>query len=674
MKKILIAVAAVFAVLIVVAIAVPFVVPTETWKGEIERRATEATGRKLTIAGPVRLSIFPAVAVVANDVSFANAPGADEPMMATLGKLEVRVRVMPLLSGNLAIDRFVLDKPVIHLAVDRQGKPNWEFASSAKPAGGEAAPRQQQQQANGGGGLGAIELGDVRLTDGTVTYADARSGARYEASDIDASLTLKNLDSPFKADGSLVWNGEKIALKGEVAQPSAAIAGRATKVGLTIDSKPVRFAFSGQAAGTAPAKLDGTIELNVPSVRGLAAWLGHKLDLPGDALGPLSVKGTLAAQGQRMSFTKATYTLDAIEASGDLSVDASGRVPYVKATLSTNFLDLNPYLPAPKSGAASTPDSKAPPAPAAPAGEGWSTERIELSGLKAANADLSLTVAGLKVRDINTGKSTLNVALKDGRLNADLPELALYGGNGKGRLTVNGAERTPALSMAMNFSGIEAEPLLKDAMAFERLRGTGDADVTLEARGESQRALISALSGKGSVRFHDGAIKGINLGAMMRNIGSAFMDAEAGKAQETDFAELSGTYTIANGTLRNDDLALQSPLLRVSGKGTVDLPQRTMNYRVEPKVVASTEGQGGQQGAGGIAVPVVVSGPWSKLSYKPDIGGMLQSDPEGAIRGLRDMLRGQPSGGSQPQQPSPDQQDQQKQQKPLDQLKGLFGK
>jgi AsmA protein len=125
MKKILIAVAAVFAVLIVVAIAVPFVVPTETWKGEIERRATEATGRKLTIAGPVRLSIFPAVAVVANDVSFANAPGADEPMMATLGKLEVRVRVMPLLSGNLAIDRFVLDKPVIHLAVDRQGKPNW---------------------------------------------------------------------------------------------------------------------------------------------------------------------------------------------------------------------------------------------------------------------------------------------------------------------------------------------------------------------------------------------------------------------------------------------------------------------------------------------------------------------------------------------------------------------
>ena len=679
MRKILIAVAAVFAVLVVVVIVVPLLVPTETWKGEIERRASDATGRKLTIAGPVRLSLFPAAAVVANDVSFANAPGAQEPMMATLGKLEVRVRVLPLLSGNIAIDRFVVDKPMIHLEVDRQGRSNWDFAAQQKPAAEREPERPQQPAAQGGGGApGAIELGDVRLTNGLITYADARSGAHYEASDIDASLTLKNLDSPFKADGSLVWNKEKVSLKGEVAQPSAVMAGKSSNVGLTIDSKPMRFAFAGHATGGATSKLDGTVDLNVPSVRNLAAWLGQPLDVPGDALGPLAIKGTLAAEGKRASFTKATYTLDAIEASGDLSVDASGRVPYAKATLATNFLDLNPYMPAQKAGAGGgAPAASAPagsPTPQPAASQGWSNEPIDASGLKAVNADLSLTVEGLKVRDINTGKSVLNVALKDGRLNADLPELALYGGNGKGRLTINGAERVPALSMTMNFSGIQAEPLLKDAMAFERLRGTGDADVTLDARGESQRALVSALNGKGSVKFHDGAVKGINLGAMMRNIGSAFLDAEAGKPQETDFAELTGTYTIANGILRNDDLALQSPLLRVAGKGTVDMPQRTVDYRVEPKVVATTQGQGAQQGAAGIAVPVVISGPWDKISYKPDLAGMLQSDPEGAVRGLRDLLRGQPSGGGQQQPAAPSGSQQQQQPKPLDQLKGLLGR
>jgi AsmA protein len=682
MKKVLIAVGAVIAVLIVVAIAVPFLVPTDTWKGEIERRASAATGRTLTIAGPVRLSLLPAAAVVANDVTFANAQGGQAPNMVTLDKLEVRVRVLPLLSGNLVIDRFILDKPVIHLEVDRQGRPNWSFATKEQAAAPVAPapqpPRAQQQSQQGGGApLSGIQLGDVRISNGLITYADARSGAHYEASDIDASLALQNLDSPFKADGSLVWNKQKISLKGEVAKPSALTSGETTKIGFTIDSKPVRFTFAGNAAGSSPAKLDGTITLDVPSVRELAAWAGTKLDMPGTGLGPLSIKGTLAAQGPRVSFTKATYKLDAIEASGDVAIDASGRVPYAKATLTTNMLDLNPYLPPPaKPGA--TPASKAPAGQAAPAGQGWSTEPIDASGLKAANADLSLTVEGLKVRDITTGKSVLNVALKDGRLTADLPQLALYGGNGKGRLTVNGAERAPAVSMTMNLSGVQAEPLLKDAMGFERLRGTGDADMTIDTRGGSQKALVSALNGKGSIKFKDGAVKGINLGAMMRNVGSAFLDAQAGKEQETDFAELSGTYTIANGILKNDDLAMQSPLLRVTGKGTVDLPQQTVNYRVEPKVVASAEGQGGRSNAGGVAVPVVVSGPWSHLSYKPDLGGMLQTDPQGALKSLRGLIPGQPSGGSgsgqTPSQGGSQQPEQPKSQNPVDRLKGLLGR
>lgn len=671
MKKVLIAIGAVIAVLIIVAVAVPFLVPTDTWKGEIERRASAATGRTLTIAGPVRLSLLPAVAVVANDVSFANAPGGQTPNMVTLDKLEVRVRVLPLISGNLVIDRFILDKPVIHLEVNRQGQPNWQFAGKeSTPA--PQQPQSQQPSQGGGAPLSGVQLGDVRISNGLVTYADARSGAHYEASDIDASLALQNLDNPFKADGSLVWNNEKIALKGEVAKPSALTSGQTTKVDLNIDSKPVRFAFNGEAAGSSPAKLDGTITLDVPSVRGLAAWAGTKLDMPGNGLGPLSIKGTLAAQGQRVSFTKATYKLDAIEASGDAAVDMSGRVPYAKATLTTNMLDLNPYLPpSAKPGAANAAKPQA--GQAAQANQGWSTDPIDASGLKAANADLALTVAGLKMRNITLGKSVLNVALKDGRMNADLPQLALYGGNGKGHLTVNGAERAPAVSMAMNLSGIQAEPLLKDAMGFERLRGTGDADITIDSRGGSQKALVSALNGKGSVKFSNGAVKGINLGAMLRNIGSAFLDAQAGKEQETDFAELSGTYTITNGILKNDDLAMQSPLFRVAGKGTVDLPQRTVNYRVEPKVVASAEGQGGRSNAGGVAVPIVVSGPWSNLSYKPDLGGMLQTDPKGALRSLRGMIPGQPSGGS-GSSPAPNQGGSQQPQSPADRLKGLLGR
>jgi AsmA protein len=673
MKKVLIAVAALLAVVIVAAVAIPFFVPMETWKGEIERRATDATGRKLTIAGPVRLSIIPAVAVVANDVSFANAPGAEEPMMASLRKLEVQVRILPLLSGNLAIDRFVIDRPIIHLEVNRQGKPNWDFATAnAEPSQAEPASPGSK---GGGAGPSAIALGDVRLTHGTITYADARSAARYEASDIDASLKLADLDSPFKANGSFVWNGEKVALTGEVSRPSAIMAGRNSNVGLTIDSKPLRFTFEGHATGTTPAKLDGAIALTVPNVRELAAWLDQKLDLPGSGFGPLSIKGTFAAQGPKVSFTDANYALDALEASGDVAVDTSGRVPYVKATLATNMLDLNPYLPETKPGAPSSSGEAGPaPTPAARASQGWSTEPIDLSPLKAANADLSLTVAGFRFHAVNFGKSILNVALKDGRLATDMPELALYDGNGKGQLIVDGSGRVPTIGITTNLINVDINPLLKDAITLEAVRGKANADVALNATGVSQRDLVSALNGKGTVKVEHGAVRGLDLGAMISNIGSAF--SSAGGDEETGFTDANATFTVTNGILRNDDLAMLAPLFHVVGKGTVDLPKRSVNYRIEPKLVADPRGAGGSRDALGIGVPIVVSGPWDKISYQPDLAGMLP-DVSGAARGLRDLFRGESnsSGQQPPSGPQPDgSQKPQPSQNPVDQLKGLFGR
>ena len=213
-------------------------------------------------------------------------------------------------------------------------------------------------------------------------------------------------------------------------------------------------------------------------------------------------------------------------------------------------------------------------------------------------------------------------------------------------------------------------------MGFESVRGTANANVFLTGAGSSQRDIVSALDGKGSIRLQNGAVKGLDLLSMIRNIGSAFSSAAGGSADETTFADATATFTVTNGIARNDDLALQSPFFRATGKGSANLPQRTLNYRVEPKLVASGSGQGGSRDAIGVAVPVIISGPWNKLSYQPDIAGMLSVDPEGTVKGLLNLFRGgsgsgagttPPSGGTQPQpQPQPS--------NPIDQLKNLFGR
>jgi AsmA protein len=161
--------------------------------------------------------------------------------------------------------------------------------------------------------------------------------------------------------------------------------------------------------------------------------------------------------------------------------------------------------------------------------------------------------------------------------------------------------------------------------------------VSLTTKGGTERALVQNLNGKGKVTFLDGAIRGINIAAMVRNATTAFLDKSAGEAQKTDFAELSGSFVIRNGLLDNQDAKLLSPLLRVAGKGKVDLPKRTVDYRVEPKLVASLKGQGGEDDKSGLMIPFLITGPWDKPSVKPDLAaavGDIAKDPAKALKTL----------------------------------------
>src|SRR3546814_17525483 len=122
---------------------------------------------------------------------------------------------------------------------------------------------------------------------------------------------------------------------------------------------------------------------------------------------------------------------------------------------------------------------------------------------------------------------------------------------------------------------------------------------------------------------------------MLRNISTAAIDQSFDEAATTDFAELSGTFTIDKGIVTNKDLSLVAPLVRMTGAGQIPLPPRTVDYVVKPKLVGSIEGQGGASELAGVTVTIKVRGPWSDISYNPDPEGMLkdQEKATAAVRG-----------------------------------------
>lgn len=642
--------------------ALPFLISTSVYKEQIIAQTRRATGRDLKIDGDLKLSLWPAFGVEVGKVSFANAPGAAQPQMVTMDAMVVGAELLPLISGTLNVTQVRFVNPTINLEIDKRGRGNWlfEMAPGAAPAGTQAKP------ASGGD----FSFRDVEIKGGALTYADARTETAQRIDAIDVSVKLPSLDEPMTIQGGLTWNKEAITVETTIANPRALSSGGKSALKAIVTGEWLKASFDGEvdAAKNAAA---GSVDFVTVSARRLAAWAGVTLPLV-SGFEQMTLSGTLHSTANTIGFGQAKLSLAGMNGSGNLVLDTSGARPHAKGDFELDRLDLNSYLgsgAAPQSGAAG-------------ATTAWSDAAIDFSALRSVDADLDFAVNALSVGGMKIGRSALDIALTGGKLRANLKQMALYGGNGTGAISLNGAGGVPQVGLDLSFAGVQGEPFLTDAAGFTRLSGTGNIAMKVAAAGGSQRALMKALDGTMQIKFEDGAIKGVNLAEIARTIQSALSGSATGPGAKTDFAELSGSFVIRDGVAANKDLKLLNPFVRLSGAGIVDVGNQTLDYRVEPKAVGSAEGQGGKGDLGGIGIPFRIKGPWSNLSYAPDLSGVLNStvdsilnggDPLESLKdggGLGDLL-----GAKKKQQPGtqPPPSDPKKKKDPLDPLKGLFG-
>lgn len=661
--------------LIVAAVALPFFLPASVYKDQIIEQTRLATGRELKIDGDLKISIWPALGVEVNKVRFANVPGAQEPDMATMESLVVGAELFPLLSGNLKVTELRLVKPVIHLEIDKNGRGNWLFEAQAAAAKEKATDAAPVAPGNQPGTSGDIGFRDVVLKDGTLTYRDARTGTSQRVDAIGASVKLPSLDEPMALAGGLTWNNEAIKIDAEIAKPRALSSGGKSDLKAKIDGEVLNASFDG-TVDASTSEITGKIDFGTDSARRLASWAGVTLPKV-KGFGPMKLTGNMSSSSGRIAFKNAKLSLDGMNGSGNLTLETKRETPYVKGDFTLDHLDLNPYL----SSGGST------------AGAGnrnggvsaWSDAPIDLAALRFVNADLAFAVNALSAGGLKIGRSALDIALSKGKMRADLKELALYGGNGHGAISLDGSDTIPRFGLELTVGGVQAEPFLSDAAGFSRLTGTASIVTQVAGSGRSQRAWMRSLGGAAKIRFDNGAIKGINLAEIARTIQSALTGSAIGGGAKTDFAELSGSFVIRDGVAGNKDLRLLNPFVRLNGAGLIDIGNQTLDYRVEPKAVSSMQGQGGKLDISGIGIPFRIKGPWSNPSYEPDLSGVMSSTLDSILKGenpLDKLKNGGGLGGVLPGLGPPQQEDatdkksdqkKKKKQNPLDPLKGLLG-
>lgn len=191
LKPVLAGVAAVGAALLAGVAVFLYTLDFDRYRDVVADQAKALTGRDLKIGGKLQLDLFAAApALVAENVTLANTPWGTRPEMLRAKRVELQVRLMPLLSGRLEIVRLILVEPDLLLETDRSGRPNWRF----EPAGTGAAPGAPAAPAEGSSELPSVE--DLRLEQATIAYRDGASGSTGTLRLKDATLKAAGVASP----------------------------------------------------------------------------------------------------------------------------------------------------------------------------------------------------------------------------------------------------------------------------------------------------------------------------------------------------------------------------------------------------------------------------------------------------------------------------------------------
>ena len=105
----------------------------------VARRVEDATGRKLTLGGTVNLAIGFSPALVVTQVALANVSWGSQPQMIEIEKLQVQVRLLPLLLKNVEVKHIHLAGVKVLLETGPDNRNNWDFMAGNNSAGSSGA-------------------------------------------------------------------------------------------------------------------------------------------------------------------------------------------------------------------------------------------------------------------------------------------------------------------------------------------------------------------------------------------------------------------------------------------------------------------------------------------------------------------------------------------------------
>lgn len=615
----------VVALLVIAIVAITLFVDANEYRDQISQVVKKETGRELQIKGNLKYSLFPWVGLSIGETTLGNAAGFGDTPFAHFSQIDVKVKLLPLLSKKIEMDTVSVDGMQLNLMRNSKGQSNWDDLSKAS-AGKKETERKTGHEATE---LAGIAVNGIDIKNARLSWDDRQQNQKYVVDKIRLHTDAISADKPMNLDAGFELQDQKTGKNWPFAMSSIVSLDMGKQLAkldkLKLQLADLKLEGTVQATGIQSSpNVQGSLASNEFVPRDLMKSLGLAIPDMADksVLGKARLDMSFKANPQSANLDKLMVLLDDSRIDGQLSVTNFTK-PAVRFQLKLDEIDVDRYLPPPTEKTAATQSTAA-------AG-------IPSDVIRGLNVKGDISIGKLKAANLKSEQIKISVNAQNGLLRVYPSQAKLYGGSYNGDVSVDARGSQPVLSMDEKLEGIQAEPLFKDAADLDWIKGQATMSARLSGTGQQPDQIKKTLNGNAGFAFKDGAIKGMNIIYEIRKAYAQFKGQKipAEEIRETTFTELKGTAVVTNGVINNQDLVMQSPLLRVTGAGTVDLAKEELDYSVQAVVVATLEGQGGEalEKLKGINIPVRIQGTFAQPKFKIDMEKILT---EGAKKELKE--------------------------------------
>ena len=656
--KILGVVAAGLVLIVVVGfLAVWLLVNPNAYKGKIAAAVKESTGRELILGGDISLSLLPRIALKLGPASLGNPAGfGDEPFLK-FNRASVRVKLLPLLHQQLEMAGVELDGLDLRMRKNAEGKGNWEgFGSKSQATPAASTPTNFGQALH--------NLAGIQVTNGRVSYEtiiidkfnfetgsltndgvipvklgfNGDLGKPGETASVDAKFALRSdatgEDIKIEAlslSGLASLPGEQPA-HWEFSAPSIVV--NLTRQTLQVPAFAAAYLsarVNGQLAGTkiidAPS-MTGSVTLAPVVLRELMPRVGMPVPKTRDprALSQLSASSEFAYDAKGTRLDKILVHLDDTKLQGHVAL-LSGDPSTLQFELAADRIDANRYLPPAEVANA---QAKAAEQPSATAGKAPDKA-------KPMQIDGTLGLASLHFSNMSFTSMRLTVASKDNVMRLFPTQAVIFGGRYSGDITLDNRTAVPAFSLDEHLADVDMAQLLADTKAKGRLSGKGNVNLKATARGAAAEAIEKSLNGHFDANLANGALEGVDIAFELARATSLIekKGLPAGSSSgHTKFDAFKMSAQITNGVASTKDLTISSPVLRVTGQGSANIPTKGIDFAVLATILKSPT-------ATVADIPMKITGTYVDPTVRPDLEALAKGQVRQKLQNvLQDKLKG----------------------------------